>query len=443
MQCSRAAQFVWTIWALLLSTQFVVVALYGSDVPLWDDWSVARPLSGEIGTLSWLWEFHNEHWIPLPKALVLGLMRITGGDVRAGMAVNVLLMGVFAASMLRAASHLRGRPAYADAFFPLVLLHGGHAGDFFWCWQVGFVLPAMLAGVILATLVQKPSVLTFRRVALAGACLGLLPLCGGNGLALVPALSIWFFLCASCNRYQPGRWGARQRVVIVALALLALGLAAINGIRLARLEYLRPSRTVARTVVTAFQFCSTSVGRSPWPLWCVAACVTIGLALVVGALLLKQAVRQTDKRLQIAGAICFLFAMACLSGALGWGRGGMGWEAGLEDRYSVLAVSWLCSVYLAWLVIGCSLTKPVTGALAIIAALIAVHNAEAEFLMVRDRYYNMWYARHDLDVGISAELFALKYSRFVYPNEKELASYLSMLRRADVPRFRKLPTSTK
>src|ERR1700730_10656149 len=143
MHSSRAAQFVWTVWALLLSTQLVVVDLYGSDVPLFDDWSVATPLSGEVGMLSWLWELHNEHWIPLPKAIILGLMLMTGGDVRAGMVVNVVIMGIFAASMIVAARRLRGHVAYEDVFFPLVLLHGGHAADFFWCWQVGFVLPTM------------------------------------------------------------------------------------------------------------------------------------------------------------------------------------------------------------------------------------------------------------------------------------------------------------
>jgi hypothetical protein len=438
--------FVWTVWAALLIGQAVVVALYGSDVPLWDDWTMASPLSGHVGTLSWLWAFHNEHWIPLPKAIILELMHLTGGDVRAGMAVNVLLMGVFGASMIVAASGLRGYTAYTDVFFPLVILHGGHAADFFWCWQLGFVLPAMLSGIVLATIVQKSAFLTLRRVTLAAVCLALLPLCGGNGLAMVPALGAWFFLYVGHNWNRSGKRAKRQRLAVLALTFLALGLAAVNGISLARLPYLHPSPTMARTVVTAFQFCSTSLGLWPWPFWCLVACVAIGLALVLATFSIKQAVVRANERLQIAGILCFLSAMGCLTTAVGWGRGSMGWEAGLSDRYSVLAVSWLCCIYLGWLVVGGALAKPLMGSLAIIAALAAVPNTQAGFGMIRERYYNMWYARHDLNSGVSAQLFALKYSRgplMLYPNERELASYLTMLRRANVPRFRQLPTGRR
>jgi hypothetical protein len=162
--------------------------------------------------------------------------------------------------------------------------------------------------------------------------------------------------------------------------------------------------------------------------------------------LIKQAIRQAGKRLQVAGVICFLFAMACLSAAVGWGRGATGSEAGLADRYSVLAVPWLCCSYLGLLVFGGPLAKPLMGSLAIVTALMAVPNTEAGFAMVRDRYRRMEYARHDLDAGIPAEIFAQRYCRIpflIYPNEKELASYLTALRRADVPRFRKLPTTLR
>jgi hypothetical protein len=435
------AKLVWLIWASLLLTQLALIALYGSDVPLLDDWSVVPPLAGEANPLTWLWEFHNEHWIPLPKAILLGLVCLTRGDFRVGMVVNVALMGVFAASMIVAARRLRGRTAYADAFFPLVLLHGGHASTFFWCWQVGFGLPAALAGAILGILVQAPDDLTLRRLTLTGALLVLLPLCGANGLAMVPAISIWFFLCASRDWGQVHVWTKRERVLIAAPAALALGLAAVNGTRLARLEDLRPSPTVARTMVAAFRFCSTSVGLSPWPLWFVAGCLVLGLALVIVALLAIQAVRREDKRLQVAGVFCFLLAMGSLSVALGWGRGRMGGEAGLADRYSVLAVSWLCCIYLGWLVVGGPFAKPVTAALAIVAALIAVPNMVVGFDLARNRYYNMWYVRHDLDTGVSAQLFALRYSRIpfvLFPNEEALANYVTILRRSGVPRFRKV-----
>ena len=97
-------------------------------------------------------------------------------------------------AMIWIAKRLRGRMSYADAFFPLALLHPGHCPCLLWSTPVEF--PPVLAGTLLLIIVWGDAQLRLGTAILAGICLVLLPLCGGPGLALVPALALW----ARCHK---------------------------------------------------------------------------------------------------------------------------------------------------------------------------------------------------------------------------------------------------
>jgi len=74
-------------------------------------------LTGNEPDLSgWLWAQNNEHRIPLPKLILLGLFKMTKGDFRAGMFFNAIALGVLAIFMVLAARHLRGKTKFSDAF---------------------------------------------------------------------------------------------------------------------------------------------------------------------------------------------------------------------------------------------------------------------------------------------------------------------------------------
>src|SRR5438105_8162010 len=60
------------------------VYLYGANVPYLDDWDIVPALTGnQAVTLRWLWSQHNEHRLPLPRLLLLGLYHLFGFDFRA------------------------------------------------------------------------------------------------------------------------------------------------------------------------------------------------------------------------------------------------------------------------------------------------------------------------------------------------------------------------
>jgi hypothetical protein len=88
-----SALFVWGIWILLFANALAFIRHYGCNVPCCDDWALVPAVTGnEPITLSYLWSQHNEHRIPLPRLVTLGLAQLTGFDVRAAMYLNAALL---------------------------------------------------------------------------------------------------------------------------------------------------------------------------------------------------------------------------------------------------------------------------------------------------------------------------------------------------------------
>ena len=47
-----------------------------ADLPYWDDWEMVPVITGhEPVTLKWAWAQHNEHHMPVPKLILVGLFR--------------------------------------------------------------------------------------------------------------------------------------------------------------------------------------------------------------------------------------------------------------------------------------------------------------------------------------------------------------------------------
>src|SRR6202050_4257106 len=90
---SRAAGVsVLGAWALASVAAFAFVATFARNCPWADEWVMVPQLAGrEPVTLSWLWSAHNEHRLPLPRLVLVGLYRVTH-DFRAGPFLNVGLL---------------------------------------------------------------------------------------------------------------------------------------------------------------------------------------------------------------------------------------------------------------------------------------------------------------------------------------------------------------
>ena len=212
LRARRPELIVWGLWAGMFASVLAHIARYGRNVPLSEDWLMLRPLSGrEPDFWYWVWAQNNEHRLPVAKLLYLGLLEVVP-DFRVGMVFNALVLAGLAAACILVARHVRGgRTTYADAVFPLAMLHIGHWFNLVWGWQIQFVLSVAAIFTILLVIVAAPLPLRLGPALALGVAVVLLPLTGGSGLPFVPA--------ASPPCWRSLRWGGSwgRRVPPVAL----------------------------------------------------------------------------------------------------------------------------------------------------------------------------------------------------------------------------------
>jgi hypothetical protein len=141
---------------------------------------------------AWLWSQNSEHRLPVPRLVNLGLLRATG-DFRATMLFDALILGAVTAGMIVIARRLHGgRTRLEDAFFPLLLLQLGNWDNLVWAWQIQYVLPTVLACVILLVIVARRGPPAPWGMLIGALALIALPLSGANGLVVTPPLAAWF-----------------------------------------------------------------------------------------------------------------------------------------------------------------------------------------------------------------------------------------------------------
>lgn len=90
-------RFVVIAWLAMLIAALTLIAIYGSNVPSWDDWDIVP--AGDRASIRYLgmaWSQRNEHRVPLPRLLLLAMMRLIRMDFRTGMYFNVVTTTVLA-----------------------------------------------------------------------------------------------------------------------------------------------------------------------------------------------------------------------------------------------------------------------------------------------------------------------------------------------------------
>src|SRR5262249_41651422 len=144
-----------------------------------------------------------------------------GHDYRAGGVLVALTLSALAGLFVLTAGRLRGGPSFADAFFPLALLHWGQSETLLIGYSLNHATSVAFAGLALAGVVGLRGAPSLRQGGTYGSCLLALPLCGSDGAALLPALAVWL-ACAGASRWRSGRpHGRRDGAVMLGLALAA------------------------------------------------------------------------------------------------------------------------------------------------------------------------------------------------------------------------------
>lgn len=430
-----AGAFVWGAWLVMTVAATSFVARYGPSLPRWDDFDVVPVAIGERPlTIEWLWSQHNEHRLPLPRLALLGAYRVSGGDFRAGMFLGVLVLGLAAAALMLAAAALRGRASLSDALFPVALLHWGHYSTWLLSWQLQFALSTALACAVLIAIVVTGGAPSVRRSALVGASLILLPLCGANGLVLVPALSVWFLALGFSQRHREA--AGRRSALVVVVWIVAMVVVTLLYARGYRGLSVRPAGGSMASTETAVEFLTLVGGPAVAGMWPISGLVVVAVLSLTGALLARKGFVERAERLRTSGLLCFVAAMVSLAASIGWGRAETIHHAGLSDRYVTLAVPLLCATSFAWQIHGGAIaSRWVPMALLMISVLLLWPNSIAGLAHGRATRATARAFERDVAGGMPRYKLVRRYTPFLYPRQETLAAYLEMLRRRGIPEF--------
>lgn len=432
-----------SVWLILILVDLFCVAQYGQNVPFNEDWDLVPPLTGnEPNLASWLWSQNSEHRVPLPRLILLVLLKLTSGDFRAGMFFNVVTLGILAFCMIQVARRLRGgRTIFADAFFAIALLHLGNRENLMWGWQLSFVVPTAMTCALFLVMVSCPTFSTPRTAIFGGACLVLLPLCGANGLLVVPFFALWLIYSGVINWYQAERWiGA----LLIVSGMIAVILTALYFVGYERSTWY-PTVGLRGTLETTGKFLALGFGPGVAKSWKLSIMITIGFLLVSALAAMLAVMRHKGwERQRALGILLFAGNLVVFALALGWGRAGyyqLAQHKGLlPERYVLFAVPILVVCFFVWELYG---SKKI-GNIAQIALLLGTivllpFNTKAGLDSGRWYLREMNSVQNDLLAGLPRSMLVQRHGAFLlHWDENKLSAGMQMLHNAGIGPFAKM-----
>lgn len=429
---------VWTVWLVMTLALVACVALYTYNMPLAEDWHMVSPMTGNEPSLwDWAWAQNNEHRLPLPRLLLLGVLAVAP-DFRAGMLASIVVMAVAAALLLLALSRARGgRLRVTDAFIPIALLHIGNWENYMWAWELCFVLSAAIALLVLPAMTATDLWSSRPRALAVAACVAALPLCGANGMAFVAPIAGWLAFEAALRFRQAG---APATIVLTGIAVAIAG-TIYYFIGYTPATWNPDSPGVVATIKTALKFLALGFGpvvsarAGAWAL----ALLAIGLPVLF--VVMRRVVEATDERRGVALRwLAYLAGVASLALAFGWGRAGLVPVAGLPDRYVLLAIPGLIWVYFAAEAhAGPALMRGCQIALLLIAVVLLPLNTRDGFEWRNWYRSGMQAVIRDIDAGVPREALVMRHRQFLMAwSPERLAIGMEMLREAGLGPFARL-----
>lgn len=417
--------FVWTIWALMLLAVLACIFMYGRNIPLAEDWNMVAPLTGnEPNFGKWLWLQNNEHRIPLPKLILLLLLKITHGDFRSGMFLTVLFVGFLAAAFIKVFNYVRGgKTNYSDAFFPIALLHIGNWENFVWTWQFTFILPTILSLFLLTIIIQYNNLLQPRMALIAAVCTISLPLCGANGLMYVMPAIPWLSYEAFLH-FRSKEAGASRGIGLVLSGAVIISVFIIIAyfIGYERPPWYPPSPSIITTLKTSAKFMALGFGPVAAASWGLSTFLVLIFVFSTGTLLFFAVFKSCGTEFRRAIRLLFFLGGSIIFAlGLGYGRATNVPTLGLPMRYTLLAVPTLIICYSSWEFYGLPVfRKVIQWSLFFIFSIIIFHNT------LRGLSWRNWYLKgtdsvmHDIREGVPHSLLVARHQQFLLHWDKQM-----------------------
>lgn len=435
----RALLAVLCVWLGLLVAASVHLARVTRPIPMVDDLEYAALVAGiEHPSLELAWAQANEHRLPLPRAILFGLLAL-GAELRAGSYAQLALRALLALGLVVLARRLRGSTSVLDAFFPLLLVHIGDPESLLVGMAIATPIAPLVVGAFLACTLRSRAPPSLGSALLLALVLVAAPLNGGFGLALWPPLCAWAAF-AGVHALRAARRASALALLGGALASLAVVALYFTGFeREASATLTLAPLTVLRT---AWSFQALQLGSAGQFEPFLGATIASVLALPALVWTLGAWRRERAERVRASALLAAVFAAWCLALAVGVGRSGHGGAAGLANRYIVLAASGAIPTFLAYELYGPRrIARALQAALCVVQLGVqpfhfAYGSAEGER---RARVLDELQAA--VRAGESVDVLAQRFTPAVYPDAQALAHRLRMLRIGGVPPFTRADAS--
>jgi hypothetical protein len=330
---------LWGTWAVLFVLGLIYVNRYALSTPFVDEWAFVPVLFGDEPRGPWLWAWHNEHRFPLPRVVYLAAFFATG-ELRAACFLNFVGISLIAAGMMRLARFLRGRSAYADVAFPLLLMHTGQGENLYMGYQLCFLLVTALAGAFLAAVLTTRPDNHFRRGLQAGLIGLALLTCGAGGLVYGGAATAWMAVLAVRGTMSPVRRGL---LILVGCLTPLYAIQYVDGYR--RPSHHPESAGVVESARIGLQAQAMAFGPAATGSWPVSGVAVAGAGLFVTGLLARRLLGPDWAR--SLGMLGVVVASAAVAFGIGWGRSGFWDDMGFAWRYGWLTVPAVLAGYFA------------------------------------------------------------------------------------------------
>ncbi len=439
MALGRAAVVVWGAWVATSVAVLAYTARFSSDMPLWDEDQYVPVLAGEKpASLAWFFERHADHVIPIPKAIYLATA-MPFRDFRTPAICGALMLVAAAAIVLLAIRHVRGRTHWSEVIIPLTTLHWGQAGNLLFGAQVQVMASTLLQATAFALMLRPSGVPTGRTLVAFAACLLALPFCGGQGLALVPALALWP-LWLAWKETGP----ARSRLIAAGALPMLVSVAMIVFHRPAFETTTDPAR-VGRTALQFIGMAAGPIGGYGWPgtalhedsppvmSWLMCSLLVLD---AVGVLL--PAARSSDDRPRARVLLLHIAALVTLAVSIGVGRGASDPLAGVQNRYVTMALPlfWIVTFAVERFEKSVVRRRFVLIGLLVLAAGQFVFDVQAGLIHGRARSSQAEAAMTALRSGEPRAAIADRFVPFLHPDRAFLLTEFDMLERAHLGPFR-------
>lgn len=438
-----AAVFVWGAWAVMLLAHLVFLSRWAAHLPYGDEWGFWIPvLLGERpATPAVLWEQLGEHRVLLTRLSLLLIGKLSGYDFRVPSFVMAFGLGALSFAMIRVARRLRSRTSYADAFFPLALLHVGHVGNTLLDWGFGMVASVVLVCAALLVIVQCRGPISPGKAALVVAALVAASLYGAQGLPFVPVLAPWVAWCGLLWWRSPDPRGRRKALVLWGLALSAFLWVPIYFLGMRRTPDVSPHASSPGGIVRGLlQFFAIGFAPPGPDLWLFTGAGFLCLLLFAVATLTAVGLKKAEERVRALGLLFFLGAVTCLGLGVSWGRadldGGLG---AMKLRYVILSALLPCGLYFVGVCDGTTGGRLVQVALFVGACVFLPLNVNVGLGTGAHFAARLGPFERDLRAGMPATLLADEHTeRISTTSREEVVASLRLLRREGIGVFRQL-----